>query len=563
MADSPKQPKLPIQQILILAICRIAEPIALTSVFPYLPEMIESFDVPKNNVAKWAGITAASFSLGQALTGVLWGRASDQWGRKTAILTGVVVAMFSSLMFGFSSTLAMAIAARSLAGVTYGNVGTYRTVVAEIVPEKELQPRAFSIMPLVFTMGNIFGPGLGGSLVYPADKFPKTFGNSAFFVRFPYALPNIVASAFFGIALITGTLFLKVRQFVVGATCYTDVVEESLESRKQKRDYGRVVGKRLVQAFGQASSKMRRNENTETTPLLKDSRSSGSTGESHPKIKRASPAPYGEVFTHQTVLNLVAFALLSLHSVSFDQLLPVFLHYPRQVNRATDPNVQLPFKFSGGFGLQSDRIGLMYTLYGIYGICIQFLIFPVVARRFGVLTSLKFVCILFPVSYLLTPFSALLPTPAIQQVAIFLILLVKGGAGIFAFPCMGILLTNSAVSLRVLGTLNGVATSTTAVGRAIGPAFEGWTFSFGLNIGYVILPWWTLAVIASLSAIPVWYLVEMEGPSANKNADLENNDIETRESQKNTNEAAKQAQAMAIQRASIPRRPAPERIRAD
>lgn len=175
------------------------------------PEMIESFEVPKNNVAKWTGITAASFSIGQALTGVLWGRASDRWGRKTAILTGVVMAMFSSLMFGFSSSLAMAILARSLAGVTYGNVGTYRTVVAEIVPEKELQPRAFSIMPLVFTMGNIFGPGLGGALVYPAQNFPKTFANSALFERFPYALPNIAASAFFAVALITGTLFLNVR----------------------------------------------------------------------------------------------------------------------------------------------------------------------------------------------------------------------------------------------------------------------------------------------------------------------------------------------------------------
>lgn len=263
-------------------------------------------------------------------------------------------------------------------------------------------------------------------------------------------------------------------------------------------------------------------------------------------------------------MNLMAFALLSLHSVSFDQLLPVFLHYPRQENRASDPNVQLPFKFSGGFGLkvgwsspslqsrhqsqgvdlttalhQAERIGLMYTLYGIYGMCIQFLIFPVVARRFGVLTSLKFVCILFPVAYLLTPFSALLPTPAAQQIAIFLVLLLKGGAAIFAFPCMGILLTNSADSLRVLGTLNGVATSTTAVGRAIGPAFEGWTYSVGLNIGYVILPWWTLAVIASLSAIPVWYLVEREGPSVDKNANLESSDIETGEPRPDTNNCKK------------------------
>lgn len=48
----------------------------------------------------------------------------------------------------------------------------------------------------------------------------------------------------------------------------------------------------------------------------------------------------------------MSYACLSLHTVAADQLLPIFLHYPQQKNRASDPDVQLPFKFSGGFGLQ-------------------------------------------------------------------------------------------------------------------------------------------------------------------------------------------------------------------
>lgn len=35
--------------------------------------------------------------------------------------------------------------------------GIIRTVVAEMVPQKVLQPRAFSIMPLVWTIGSILG----------------------------------------------------------------------------------------------------------------------------------------------------------------------------------------------------------------------------------------------------------------------------------------------------------------------------------------------------------------------------------------------------------------------
>jgi len=43
----------------------------------------------------------------------------------------------------------MALIARMLGGAANGNVGIIRTAVAEMVPQKSLQPRAFSVMPLV------------------------------------------------------------------------------------------------------------------------------------------------------------------------------------------------------------------------------------------------------------------------------------------------------------------------------------------------------------------------------------------------------------------------------
>ncbi|MCJ1463944.1 hypothetical protein MMC07_002554 [Pseudocyphellaria aurata] len=586
MEDSKRRPKLPIQQMVILAICRVAEPSESHHIAPAKqrllinfrschdfrlplsceclsetnrdsdndfpkPEMIESFHVPRKDVAKWAGITAATFSLSQAATGILWGRASDRWGRKTIILVGGICAMFSSLLFGFSNSLAMAIVGRCLAGVTYGNVGTYRTAVAEMIPEKELQPRAFSIMPLVYAMGSIFGPALGGALANPAANFPDTFGDSAFLKNYPYALPNIAASTFFAIGIITGALFLKVGYSASRSRHPdTDILEETLESKKYKRDHGRVLGRALVRAFGRAKSKMTRHADSETTPLLKDSRPPGSTErcddatQQHNKKQRPSPPTYKEVFTHQTSMTLLVYAVLALHAVAFEQLLPVFLHYPRQEDRGSDPDVHLPFKFSGGFGINADRIGLIFTLCGICGLFIQFFVFPAVVRRFGVVPSLKITSIIFPLCYTLVPFSTLFPTPLTQQLAVFLICILQVGAVMVGFPCLGILLTNSAVSLRVLGTINGVATSVSAIGRAIGPAIEGWAFSFGLKIGYVILPWWTLAAIAALGSIPVWYLIELDGPFGDEPDNLGS---VTAEPHLDTEEVTEQTQAKAMQ----------------
>lgn len=50
-------------------------------------------------------------------------------------------------------------------------------------------------------------------------------------------------------------------------------------------------------------------------------------------------------------MNLIVYTCLALHAVAYDQLLPIFLHYPPQENRGSNPDVHLPFKFSGGFGL--------------------------------------------------------------------------------------------------------------------------------------------------------------------------------------------------------------------
>ena len=287
MGKPNKARRLPVQQLLVLSVCRIAEPVALSSVFPYLPEMIESFGVPKNKVARWAGITSAVFSLSQAVTGIAWGRASDRFGRKPVILAGMTCTMLTSLLFGLSRSLPWAIVARSLAGAGNGNVGIIRTTVAEMVPWKEMQPKAFSIMPLVWTIGSIFGPGFGGALANPAARYPEVFGNIKFFQKFPFALPNLAASLFFLVGLAAGILFLK----------------ETLETKRYQRDYGRVLGKLLVRFFVKGPKKPTwQHREEQASSLLRHSRiSSVSTTKNgmdsstdHNKTK-LSPPTYREV----------------------------------------------------------------------------------------------------------------------------------------------------------------------------------------------------------------------------------------------------------------------------
>lgn len=172
--------------------------------------MIEHVGVRKNEVAKWVGISSAVASACQGAMAVAWGTASDSVGRKPIILIGLSCTMILSLVFGVSQSLTMLVVSRGLLGLMNGNVGIIRTMVAEMVPEKELQPRAFSIMPLVWTIGSIFGPAFGGALANPVEKHPELFGSSTFLKEFPFMLPNLAAACLFVVGITTGFLFLEV-----------------------------------------------------------------------------------------------------------------------------------------------------------------------------------------------------------------------------------------------------------------------------------------------------------------------------------------------------------------
>ncbi|CAJ2500172.1 Uu.00g030250.m01.CDS01 [Anthostomella pinea] len=516
MATTKRTPKLPVQQLAILAVARFAEPLASTSVFPYLPEMIAGYGVPEKDVAKWAGITSAVFSLAQSITAVPWGRASDSNGRKPIIMLGLFLTMICFLMWGMSTSLTMAIVIRAIQGGCNGNVGIIRTMVAEMVPERELQPKAFSIMPLVWSIGSIFGPAFGGLFAKPADQFPELFGNSRFFKAYPFALPNILASIIFLISLATGILFLK----------------ETLNSKRHSRDWGLVLGQRITEAW--QDHPLRRQERPRrysfqdaeaSAPLLQADRTAKpAVAVKETKIENPTPPSLRDVFTRQTTINLISYTFLALHSVAYDQVLPVFLNYPEEAH--TPSNTSLPLHFSGGFGLASGRIGTIFTLYGIVCGLIQFLLFPPLCAYFGTLNCYKACMVVFPLVYVATPFTVLVADPTLRYAALLAVMTVKAFAVIVGFPCTTILLTNSATSLNILGTLNGFATTFSALGRASGPAMTGAAFSWGVKNQLIGAPWWILACVAVVGAVPAWMIVDGDGPSGPRRAEGEDEDTE-------------------------------------
>lgn len=186
--------------------------------------------------------------------------------------------------------------------------------------------------------------------------------------------------------------------------------------------------------------------------------------------------------------------------MTFDQMMPVLLSTPTDLHTPT----VLPFKFTGGFGLSTKQVGLILSMQGLYSMTAQFFLFPFVVRRLGPLGTFRLIAFSFPFLYLVTPYLVLLPD-VLRMPGVYALLVVKITMAVLAYPANAILLTNSAPSNLVLGTINGVAASTASLSRAFGPTVSGILYTTGLKIGYSGLPWWCSALVTIIGAtISLW-----------------------------------------------------------
>jgi MFS family permease len=112
----------------------VAEPIALTSIFPYAWKLVQNYHVGSEaNAPFFAGILISAFSLAEACSGMYWGGVSDRVGRKPVLLFGCMGTVCSLLVVGLAPNFWVALLGRILGGLLNGNIGVVQTMVGELV----------------------------------------------------------------------------------------------------------------------------------------------------------------------------------------------------------------------------------------------------------------------------------------------------------------------------------------------------------------------------------------------------------------------------------------------
>jgi multidrug resistance protein len=110
------------------------------------------------------GFILASFSIGQLVSAPSWGRFSDRYGRRPAIILGLVVSVVAYIVFAYAGSLAMLLVSRFVQGVGAGTVGVLQAYVADAMKEED-RAQSLGWLSAATSLGVVIGPAFGSLLV--------------------------------------------------------------------------------------------------------------------------------------------------------------------------------------------------------------------------------------------------------------------------------------------------------------------------------------------------------------------------------------------------------------
>ncbi|KAI1077457.1 MFS general substrate transporter [Whalleya microplaca] len=477
---------LPVKQLALLALLSLSEQTALNSISPYLPEMIESFPgVTHDQVGLYVGLLASAFALAQLATNLLWGCLSDIIGRKPVMLIGTSLLCLCFAAFGFCTRYTHVVLVHVAMGLLNGNAAVVPTCLGELT-DRSNQSKAFTWLPVVYSLGSISGPALGGLLV---GKIAKD--------SYPFLAPNLL-----------GVVLLALSVVVLGIW-YEETLEEPLDihswperlpwwlrwcTTRHKGDSKRSCtwpGGRDVDGTadeGEDGGADAREENGLLTPHEEDEGADAAKAPS-------DHITWRQLLNRTTVVLLITHLIFQLSNSSFNSLYPIFASG----------------KTPTGRNLHADVIGVSLSVAGMFTILFQLFLFRPLKSHLGNVRSYRGSLLGFAITMALMPFVGYVdsdPPFGVGDSKIWLyveigaVLVIKNICAVGGLSSVMLLITNSAPTHASLGTLNGIAQTLSAAGRSVGPFLSGGLYTvsnhvrpkgealaWGLFAGVALLGW--------------------------------------------------------------------------
>jgi multidrug resistance protein len=108
------------------------------------------------------GLLVSSFAVAQLVSAPMWGRFSDRYGRRPALLIGLAASAIAYVIFAFSTSLWLLFLSRLVQGAGGGTVGVIQAYVADTL-EPDQRARGLGWLSAATNAGVALGPVLGSA----------------------------------------------------------------------------------------------------------------------------------------------------------------------------------------------------------------------------------------------------------------------------------------------------------------------------------------------------------------------------------------------------------------
>lgn len=161
------------RRLAVLIAVNFVDMIGFMIVLPLLP----FYALKLHATPETIGRLIASFSIAQLVAAPIWGRVSDRYGRRPALLIGLSASAAAYVVFGLAHSVWLLFLSRLVQGAGGGTTGVAQAYVADTVESAD-RARALGWLSAATSAGVMLGPAIG--------SFAAHFGQAA---------PGMIAAA--------------------------------------------------------------------------------------------------------------------------------------------------------------------------------------------------------------------------------------------------------------------------------------------------------------------------------------------------------------------------------